>query len=366
MEEVRTYLPHWLWPGDDRSRAEIEDEIEEELRLHMDLLTQANQQAGMDASEARHAAQQRFGDIEAVRQQCVAIKRGDVPMLSRIQAVLTVLLLVAVLIVGWRQWVTNAATAQFMNQTTSFLKEIRQDMQGLREGLQPPTEPGQPMAEAPVVTGAVAGVVRNESGEPIEGARVLAVFKSWPGGSYSQEGRTMVTDAQGRFRFDDAAPLNRNRGIQIAVFADGFAFQSRYEFSDSEAKPQDLQDFDFQLRPSIPVVLQLLPSYDQRVTTPGAYSGPIYNRTTFRPGERQTADGESHRVYRENIELIEVESDEQGRVTLPWFAAGDTAEFAVRRGSELITSPLLVIDQLGRTELKRQGQEILTPVTESP
>ncbi|MCA9238819.1 MAG: carboxypeptidase regulatory-like domain-containing protein [Planctomycetales bacterium] len=366
MEGVRTYLPHWLWPGDDRSRTEIEDEIEEELRLHMDLLVQANEQSGMDASEAQAAAAKRFGDIDAVRRRCLQIKQGDVPMLSRIQAGLTVLLLGAVIFMGWRQWVSSAATVQFMNQTTAFLTQIRQDMQGLRDDLQRPGEPAQQAEQEPVRMGDVRGYVMNESQQPIAGARVLAVFKSWPGGQYRQEGRTVVTDERGRFRFKDAAPINRQRGIHIAVFAEGYAFESQYKLSEETIEPTDKQSFVFQLEASTPVVLQLKPTRYADSTSETLDNQPLYDTHTFQPSARQTVDGSSHMVYSEGIELVEVASDEEGRVTLPWFAQGDTAEFAVRRGSELVTVPLLVIDQPGRTVLKGQGQDMLTPVIESP
>ena len=55
---------------------EIADEVEEELRFHVQKRTQANIAEGMTPDEARVAAQQSFGDFERVKVDCVDIKRG--------------------------------------------------------------------------------------------------------------------------------------------------------------------------------------------------------------------------------------------------------------------------------------------------
>ena len=55
---------------------EIADEVEEELRFHVQKRTQANIAEGMTPDEARVAAQQSFGDFERVKVDCVEIKRG--------------------------------------------------------------------------------------------------------------------------------------------------------------------------------------------------------------------------------------------------------------------------------------------------
>jgi hypothetical protein len=48
-------------------------EIEEELRFHLDLLTEEQCRRGIPRDEARAAAQQRFGKVEQIRDQCVEI-----------------------------------------------------------------------------------------------------------------------------------------------------------------------------------------------------------------------------------------------------------------------------------------------------
>jgi hypothetical protein len=55
---------------------EIAREVETELRLHIELRTRSNIEAGMAPAEARLAAQQSFGDFEQIRISCCEIKQG--------------------------------------------------------------------------------------------------------------------------------------------------------------------------------------------------------------------------------------------------------------------------------------------------
>jgi hypothetical protein len=65
-----------LWQRLRRKRPEqIEREIEEELRFHLEMRAQQNRAAGMTPEAAAADAQQRFGDYEAVKTQCRAIAR---------------------------------------------------------------------------------------------------------------------------------------------------------------------------------------------------------------------------------------------------------------------------------------------------
>ena len=55
---------------------EISDEIDEELRFHVQLRTQANIEEGMTPAEAQLAAKQSFGDFDRIKVSCCEIKRG--------------------------------------------------------------------------------------------------------------------------------------------------------------------------------------------------------------------------------------------------------------------------------------------------
>ena len=55
---------------------ELEDEVEAELRFHMQMRTNANIENGMTPHEAQLAAKQSFGDFDGIKASCCEIKRG--------------------------------------------------------------------------------------------------------------------------------------------------------------------------------------------------------------------------------------------------------------------------------------------------
>ncbi|HYX27671.1 MAG TPA: permease prefix domain 1-containing protein [Pyrinomonadaceae bacterium] len=55
---------------------EIADDVEAELRFHVQMRTNANIEAGMTPAEAQLAAQQSFGNFNRVKASCCEIKRG--------------------------------------------------------------------------------------------------------------------------------------------------------------------------------------------------------------------------------------------------------------------------------------------------
>ena len=55
---------------------EIADEVEAELRFHVQMRMKANIEEGMTPDEAQLAARQSFGDFDRVKMSCCEIKRG--------------------------------------------------------------------------------------------------------------------------------------------------------------------------------------------------------------------------------------------------------------------------------------------------
>ena len=64
------FLHAWQHPD------EIADEVEAELRFHVQMRTRANIEAGMTPDEAQLAAQQSFGDFDRIKMSCCEIRRG--------------------------------------------------------------------------------------------------------------------------------------------------------------------------------------------------------------------------------------------------------------------------------------------------
>jgi len=52
-------------------------DVDEELRFHVEMLERKYKQHGMSTSEAKTAAAKRFGNVERVKRQCVAISRRN-------------------------------------------------------------------------------------------------------------------------------------------------------------------------------------------------------------------------------------------------------------------------------------------------
>src|SRR5207249_6592844 len=58
-------------------RRPMKQEIDEELRLHLDLRTAENIAAGMSPEQAAAAARRRFGNVQSVREECREIRRAS-------------------------------------------------------------------------------------------------------------------------------------------------------------------------------------------------------------------------------------------------------------------------------------------------
>jgi hypothetical protein len=64
------FIHAWQYPD------EIAEEVEAELRFHVQMRTHANIEEGMTSDEAQLAARQSFGDFEQIKVSCCEIKRG--------------------------------------------------------------------------------------------------------------------------------------------------------------------------------------------------------------------------------------------------------------------------------------------------
>lgn len=67
---MANFIHAWQHPD------EIADEVEAELRFHVQMRTRANIANGLTSDEARLAAQRSFGDFDKFKDSCCEIKRG--------------------------------------------------------------------------------------------------------------------------------------------------------------------------------------------------------------------------------------------------------------------------------------------------
>ena len=78
-------------------REALEREIEEEFRLHLDLLTQKHLQRDLSLGEAKDAALKRFGNVERIKGECVEISSSGQPLIRALKALLVPIFLTGVL-----------------------------------------------------------------------------------------------------------------------------------------------------------------------------------------------------------------------------------------------------------------------------
>ena len=78
----------------DRARREID----EELRFHLELLTEEHLQQEMTLVEAQDAALKRFGNIDQIKGECVEISRRNNPLQNLLKAFMILVFLLGVLV----------------------------------------------------------------------------------------------------------------------------------------------------------------------------------------------------------------------------------------------------------------------------
>lgn len=130
LPPLRSLAIH-LRPPDPRPVSQIDDEIREELEFHIDMRAMGNQKAGMSPQEARRDALRRFGDFASVHRSCRRIALGERIMLQRVQTLLTIVLLAAVVFMG---------VALYRNQRANEAATLRltQAMEQLAADVKPP------------------------------------------------------------------------------------------------------------------------------------------------------------------------------------------------------------------------------------
>src|SRR6185295_1768230 len=77
-------------------REVIERQIEDELRFHLELLTEHHLERNLPLPEARDAALKRFGNVEQIKEQCVEISRNSRPLIRVLKSLLILVFLAGV------------------------------------------------------------------------------------------------------------------------------------------------------------------------------------------------------------------------------------------------------------------------------
>lgn len=78
------------------NRRRVEREVENELRFHLELLTEENLRRGMTPEEAEEQALKRFGNFGRIKNQCVEISKRSGPFMRIFKSFLIVIFLAGV------------------------------------------------------------------------------------------------------------------------------------------------------------------------------------------------------------------------------------------------------------------------------
>ncbi|QDV06965.1 Polysaccharide biosynthesis/export protein [Planctomycetes bacterium Poly30] len=145
-------------------RERIEQEIDEEIRFHLEARARALEEAGLDARAAHRTALAYFGDRRRIRRACLVQRQWRPIMLQRLHLATTVLLLVAAAILGARSLLAEAAYESRLEELGEAVERLQASASA---SLAPGAivAPGLPPKRVDLSTIAVGDVleVRNEA-----------------------------------------------------------------------------------------------------------------------------------------------------------------------------------------------------------
>lgn len=140
-----------LRPPDRRSPQEVDEDVADELAFHIEALERESLADGASPDGARAEALRRFGNPERIRAACRRIDLEERIMLQRLNAVLTVLLLLAVVVLGlqvYRAQARSTALLERLERSMVAMAEVAQPKSVAREP-QKPSLPQTPASQSP-------------------------------------------------------------------------------------------------------------------------------------------------------------------------------------------------------------------------
>jgi len=159
---------------------------------------------------------------------------------------------------------------------------------------------------APEITD-LSGSVIDENGKPISDAKVVLIYKSWPGGRYRQQSLSAKTNKEGKFTFEDLYKTGDKTAFLVTLVKGGYCLQSEYVFNGDGEK---LKPFEFKLAIAKNLTGQLVDEYKM----------PLKNIVVF-PAKRKTKAGEEFFYYFQSGSSIAKPTDANGKIDLSYYQA---------------------------------------------
>ena len=133
--------------------AELRDEIDQEIRFHLEERATELEAKGLPGEAARIKAEELFGDVDRMALDCFTIQMGERIMLQRIQWGLIGVLGLGLLFMGWSRAATIQKSRTAMNQLhaqTAELEDRLRESEGraAEQRIDTPPTAAQKVAEA--------------------------------------------------------------------------------------------------------------------------------------------------------------------------------------------------------------------------
>lgn len=120
IESIVAHLP----TVDSRSVRDVDEEIRDEIEFHLAMRKEENVRAGMSPAAAEAAAQERFGDVRRIRNECRKAQLGERIMLQRVQTAMIAALFIAVLVIGYQSYSAQRANQSALADVAKQLRMI--------------------------------------------------------------------------------------------------------------------------------------------------------------------------------------------------------------------------------------------------
>jgi hypothetical protein len=303
-----------------RQAQEFADGIEEEIAFHIAERTREYVAGGMTEQEAQQNALKQFGDPARVAVECHAAAMGVPVVWHRLHLGLTMALLLISIGLGVSiSRYSSTPPQQSIPFPTSIASMLDNDW-----------------------SGNVSGQVIDENEQPIRDVNVLVVVKTWPDKSYFQRSYATRTDADGRFQISSVYPLNDLYEVQVTAAGNGSALKSEYHYNCHGTLE--------------PLVLKLSAASGLSLKVISA-DGESLSGIEVIPHLRIDKSGTEHHVYFDSAQRLTRQTDQYGRVDLPYFQPGDLVGVYVRVSDQQCNAREIFVPVDGKVLTIRMSDE---------
>lgn len=283
----------------------IAREIDDEIDFHIECQVDAMVRQGLSEEEARRQTLARFGDRQKIVRQCHGIQFAAARAIAW-----TVVAVVAIslAVIGWLGWslaslrMEHANLVERMNAALISASPSPAAVDRAIPGLQDDSK-----------TKTLSGKVLDMDGNPVAGAKILLIHKSWRDG-YNQEDHSTESDADGAWKFEDLYQTDVQNAFLVTVVADGYEMKSDYELYKPGKSPGEIS-------------FRLKPAPARTITFQDAEGQPLAETDVVLLSRKSGA--KEHMLYEQNALDAKKVTDEEGKAEFSCLLKGDQARFGV-------------------------------------